>query len=97
VSGFLNGAFVGVPGPQRPRSHQRNALNDPPPPTALLERGLAQAHADLAEAARLLTETARETRWGRFTDFTLMQRYRHQQERVRGLTDELSGHRKASA
>lgn len=93
-----NDAYAPPPLKHPLRSHTLNAYRDDRPPSRdLLERNLARAEAELARAGETLMATARETRWGRFTDFTLMERYRHGQEVVRGLRSELSGQRRSVA
>ena len=94
-SGFLGGAYDPGPVGRRglnKRDHRKNGYrDDTPPPPDLIARNLARAEAELARAGETLMACARETRWGRFSDFTLIERYRHGQEVVRGLRSELSG------
>ena len=80
------------------RSHLKNSYRDDrPPPADLLARNLARAEAELHGLAEALVACQRETRFGRFSDFTLVERYRHGQEVVRGLRSELSGARRSVA
>ena len=102
--GFLNGLYdpgpVGGGGVHKRdwRSHKKNPyLDDSPPPADLLAANLARAEAELLGLAEALVACQRETRFGRFSDFTLIERYRHGQEVVRGLRSELSGSRRSVA
>lgn len=102
MTGFVPARLMGAfepPPPKHPtRPHRKNPyLDDSPPPRALLEANLARAHAELQGLADALVACARETRYGRFTDLGLMQRYYHQRDVVLGLTSGLSGHREGAA
>lgn len=91
MSGFLNGLYE-PPALSRGRTQYHE-----PPPADLVQRNLAQARAELERLADALAACQRATRFGRFSDFTLVERFRYEQERVRGLRGGLSGHRVGAA